>query len=56
MPILFIIPAVGVIEIFGDIKAIWIWVIVVLVITYLVAMLSTGWIAQFLINGKKGDK
>lgn len=50
MALFFIVPAVAVVEILGDLGSIWAYLGLTLVITYLVAMASTGWIAEFMIN------
>ena len=49
IPVLFVVPAVGVLEIFGDIAEIWPMMLVVIALTYLAAMASTGWLADFMI-------
>ncbi|MCL1785897.1 MAG: CidA/LrgA family protein [Alphaproteobacteria bacterium] len=52
IPVLFVVPAVGVLEIFGDIAKIWPIMLAVICITYLAAMASTGWLADFMIRMK----
>ena len=52
LPILFVAPAVGVLEVFGDIASIWPAMLAVVVITYLAAMASTGWLAEIMIRIK----
>jgi holin-like protein len=49
IPVLFVVPAVGILEIFGDIKSVWPAMLAVVAITYLAAMASTGWLAEFMI-------
>jgi len=59
IPVLFVVPAVGVLEIFGDLTEIWPVMLVVIGITYLAAMASTGWLADWMIRMKdrrKGGK
>ncbi|MCL2758362.1 MAG: CidA/LrgA family protein [Alphaproteobacteria bacterium] len=56
IPVLFVVPAVGVIEIFGDIKEIWPIMLGVIGITYLAAMASTGWLADWMIRIKDRRK
>jgi len=52
LPILFVAPAVGVLEVFGDIAEVWPAMLAVVVITYLAAMASTGWLAEVMVRIK----
>ena len=52
IPVLFVVPAVGVIEIFESIAHVWPMMLAVIIITYLAAMASTGWIAEWMIRIK----
>ncbi len=57
MGLFFVAPAVAIIDIWGDISQIWPILIILLVITYLVSMISTGLVADALINNKNtGNK
>ncbi|MCL2538029.1 MAG: CidA/LrgA family protein [Alphaproteobacteria bacterium] len=49
IPVLFVVPAVGVLEIFGDIAYVWPAMLLVIILTYFAAMVSTGWLAEFMI-------
>ena len=49
IPVLFVVPAVGILEIFGDIESVWPAMLAVIILTYLAAMASTGWLAEFMI-------
>ncbi|MDR0448867.1 MAG: CidA/LrgA family protein [Rickettsiales bacterium] len=53
--VLFVVPAVGVMDSFGELAGIWYFVAAIIVITYLSAFASTGYIADFLLKfkGKK---
>ncbi len=52
IPVLFVVPAVGIIEFFDDIAKIWPQMLAVVVVTYLAAMASTGWLADFMVKIK----
>ncbi len=56
MALLFIAPAVAIIEIWPEIKLVWMWLLVLLVIAYFVSMLFTGAAAQLLINLRHNKK
>lgn len=58
MGLFFVAPAVAIINIWGDIKSIWWLLVILLVLTYLVSMITTGVTAQALIRDKnaQGDK
>jgi holin-like protein len=49
----FIVPAVSVITILPELADIWIYLVLILVITYLVVMFATGRVAELFIKGKK---
>ena len=49
----FIAPAVGVIEIFESIRPIWPLLALILVLTYLASMISTGFIADIFLRQRK---
>jgi holin-like protein len=52
IPVLFVVPAVGIIEVFGGIAKIWPIMLLIILITYLAAMASTGWLADWMIEIK----
>jgi holin-like protein len=54
IPVLFVVPAVGVIEVFGDIADVWPIMLIIILVTYLAAMASTGWLADWMIEKKSG--
>lgn len=54
MPVMFISPIVSVLEIFGDIRNSILALLVISLVSTVVVMLVTGWVAQFLIRIKKG--
>ncbi len=61
MGLFFVAPAVAIINIWGDIADVWWRLVLLLVITYLVSMITTGVTAQALIkdrrkSGAAGDK
>lgn len=56
IPVLFVVPAVGVLEVFGGISKIWPAMLAVIALTYLAAMASTGWLAEFMIRIKDKRK
>lgn len=58
MGLFFVAPAVAIINIWGDIRDTWPMLVLLLVITYLVSMITTGVTAQALIrdNSGQGDK
>ena len=53
MGLFFVAPAVAIINIWGDIADVWWRLVLLLVITYLVSMITTGVTAQALIRDKK---
>jgi holin-like protein len=56
--LLFVVPAVGAMEIFGELGYIWPSVLTIIAITYLAAFASTGYLADFLLKfrNKKARK
>jgi len=52
IPVLFVVPAVGILEVFGGIAKVWPIMLIVIITTYLMAMASTGWLAEFMIRLK----
>jgi holin-like protein len=50
--VLFVVPAVGVMDSFAELAGIWYFVAAIIVITYLAAFASTGYIADFLLRFK----
>ena len=50
MGLFFVAPAAAIINIWGDIKSTWWLLVILLVITYLVSMITTGVTAQALIK------
>lgn len=58
MPIMFISPAVGLMETFGLIKSNWIPYISIIVISTVLVMVVSGWVTQAIIRAKaqKGAK
>ena len=52
----FVAPAVGMIEIFDEIRPIWPFLALILVLTFLAVMLSTGHIAQAMLKQKGKGK
>ena len=53
LPVMFVVPAVGILKIWGDVKTIWLPVLGIIVLTFLAAMASTGWVAQWLAERRK---
>lgn len=53
MGLFFVAPAAAIINIWGDIADVWWRLLLLLVITYLVSMITTGVTAQALIRDKK---
>lgn len=56
LALFFIAPAVGVIEIWNDIRQIWPFLAAILVMTFLAVMLSTGYAAEIFLKRKGGRK
>ncbi|MCL2629106.1 MAG: CidA/LrgA family protein [Alphaproteobacteria bacterium] len=48
--VLFVVPAVGIIDIWDEIAAYWLQILIVVVVTYFAAMASTGWTAEIMIR------
>ena len=48
--VLFVVPAVGILQVFGEIENVWPIMLAIVAITYLVTMASTGWMAEFLVR------
>lgn len=55
MGLFFVAPAVAIINIWGDIADVWWKLVLLLIITYLVSMITTGVTAQALIKDKKAQ-
>ena len=56
MGLFFVAPAVAIMNIWGDIAGVWYKLVLLLVITYLVSMITTGVTAQALIKNPTEDK
>ena len=56
IPVLFVVPAVGILEVFGAISWAAPAMIGVVIATYFAAFASTGWISEFMIWLKGGKK
>jgi holin-like protein len=52
IPVLFVVPAVGIIDAFGEISEIWPQMLMVIGWTYLLSFAATGLIADWLIRRK----
>ncbi|GHT00690.1 hypothetical protein FACS189421_13010 [Bacteroidia bacterium] len=48
IPVMFVVPAVGILEIWSVVKSIWLPIVGILILTYLASMISTGHTAQWL--------
>jgi len=64
IPVLFVVPAVGIITMAPHLAGVWPWMLAVVVLTYFAAMASTGYVADLFIwlrdrkkkKSKKKDK
>ncbi|MCL2439247.1 MAG: CidA/LrgA family protein [Alphaproteobacteria bacterium] len=50
LPVLFVVPAVGIIDLADKIRDVWILMFAVVVGAYTASMASTGWFADFMIH------
>jgi len=49
IPVLFVVPAVGIINIMPALAGIWPWMLAVIVLTYFAVMASTGYLSDIMI-------
>jgi len=56
MPIMFLPPAVGVIQIWDSISSCWLQYVVITVVSTFVVMGVAGWVTQWVIKRNKGAK